>query len=104
MLNAVGINLTWILTVLAIVVGGAAIPLGMILMWPGMSTIATIAAPWIALAPSLTTWLVSARVRNCSVTVATTGAVLNTLAGNDVSVFLGPLFALILSYVFPWKH
>ena len=36
--------------------------------------------------------------------VATTGAVLNALAGNVVSVFLGPLFALILSYVFPWKY
>jgi hypothetical protein len=54
-LNVAGIDLTWILTVLAIIVGGAAVPLGMILMWPRVSTIAVIVAPWIALALSLIT-------------------------------------------------
>ncbi|KIX10161.1 uncharacterized protein Z518_01242 [Rhinocladiella mackenziei CBS 650.93] len=76
-LDAVGINLTWILTILAIIVGGAAIPPAMVLMWLRTSTIATIAAPWTALAMSLTTWLVSSRTRSGSITVATTGVVYN---------------------------
>jgi hypothetical protein len=103
-LNVAGIDLTWILTVLAIIVGGAAIPLGMILMWPRVSTIATIVAPWIALALSLTTWLVCTQLRSGSISVATTGIALNALAGNIVSVVSGPLLTILLTYLFPWKY
>jgi urea-proton symporter len=47
-LNAVSINLTWLLTMLAIIVGGASIPVGLILLWKRMSTVAAVAAPWVS--------------------------------------------------------
>jgi hypothetical protein len=103
-LNAAGIDLTWILTVLAIIVGGAAIPMAMILMWPPISTIAVIVSPWVGLVFSLITWLVVSKLRSGSISVATTGMALNALAGNIVSVLTGPIAAIILTWVFPWKY
>lgn len=73
-------------------------------MWPRVSTIATIVAPWIALALSLITWLVCTKLRSGNISVATTGIALNALAGNIVSVVSGPLLTLILTYLFPWKY
>lgn len=46
-LNAVGISLTWVLTVLGVIVGGAALPVGMIVLWEPISIVAAIGAPWI---------------------------------------------------------
>ncbi|GFG06226.1 uncharacterized transporter C460.05 [Aspergillus udagawae] len=43
-LNAVALSLTWVLTV---IVGRAAVPVGPILFWGRMSTVATIVAPWL---------------------------------------------------------
>ncbi|GFG26543.1 uncharacterized transporter C460.05 [Aspergillus udagawae] len=43
-LNAVALSLTWVLTV---IVGRAAVPVGPILLWGRMSTVATIVAPWL---------------------------------------------------------
>lgn len=48
-LNGVGVNLTWLLTILAIIVGGASTPIGLILLWKRISTAAAIFAPWIGL-------------------------------------------------------
>ena len=85
-------------------IGGAAIPLALVLMWPRMSTVGTIAAPWTALAMSFTAWLVCTKTRDGSITVETTGGVYNALAGNVVAVVSGPLIAVGLSYAFPWKY
>lgn len=54
-LNAAGLSLTWLLTVLGIIVGGCSVPVGMVLLWKRMSTVAAISAPWIGLACGL--WL-----------------------------------------------
>jgi len=59
MLNAVGLNLTWLLTVLAIIVGGASVPVGLILLWKRMSTVAAVGAPWIGMACGLTAWFIT---------------------------------------------
>lgn len=45
-LNAAGLSLTWLLTVLGIIVGGCSVPVGMVLLWKRMSTVAAISAPW----------------------------------------------------------
>lgn len=103
-LNAVGLNLTWLLTVLGIIVGGGAVPVGLVLLWPGMSTVATIAAPWIGLACGLTSWLITTWKRSGAISVATTGDTLNALAGNITSWGVGMLVAVVLSFIFPKKH
>lgn len=83
--------------------GGAAIPIAMILTWPRMSTVATVVTPWIGLAFGLTAWLVVTSLRSGSITVATTGIPINAVAGNIASLMTGLLFALALSFIFPWK-
>jgi len=72
-LNAVGLSLTWLLVVLGIIVGGASVPVGLILLWKRMSTVAAITAPWVGLVCGLTAWLVTASKRSGSITVASTG-------------------------------
>lgn len=102
-LNAVGLNLTWLLTVLAIIVGGAAIPIGLVLLWPRMSTAATIAAPWIGLICGLLAWFITAWKRAGAITVATTGDTTNAVAGNMTSFGVGCIVAVLLSIFLPAK-
>ncbi|MCJ1258802.1 urea active transporter [Lignoscripta atroalba] len=103
-LNAVNVNLTWLLTVLGVIVGGASIPVGMVLLWPRMSTIAAITAPWIGLAFGLTAWFVTTSKRSGAVTVATSGDATNAVAGNITSWGTGALIATLLTFLFPKKH
>ncbi|KAK3074965.1 urea permease [Teratosphaeriaceae sp. CCFEE 6253] len=72
-LNAVGLNLTWLLTILAIIVGGASIPVGLILLWGRMSTVAAVFAPWIGLVCGLIAWFITTWKRSGAITVATSG-------------------------------
>ncbi|KAJ5644553.1 hypothetical protein N7507_010564 [Penicillium longicatenatum] len=103
-LNAVGISLTWVLTVLGVIVGGAALPVGMILLWEPMSTVAAIAAPWIAFICGLICWFITAWKRSGAITVATTGDTTNAVAGNLASFGMGFTMAVVLTYLFPKKH
>lgn len=103
MLNAVGIDLTWVLTILAVIVGGASIPVGMILLWGRMSSIGALVAPWIGLCCGLPAWLVVTKLRSGAISVATTGNVINAVAGNITSSLAGIIAAVVLSYAFPAK-
>lgn len=103
MLNAVGINLTWVLTILGVIVGGASIPVGLILLWEPMSSVAAIVSPWIGTALGLVAWLVVTKLRSGSISVDTTGDVTNAVAGNITSCCAGVIASFILSYVFPGK-
>ena len=102
-LNVVGLNLTWLLTVQGIIVGGASVPVGLVLLWPRMSTAAAVGAPWIGLAFGLIGWFVTTAKRSGSITVDTTGDVTNAVAGNIASSVGGALIAAILTLAFP-KH
>lgn len=102
-LNAVGINLTWVLTILGVIVGGASLPVGLVLLWEPMSSIAALIAPWIGLALGMIAWLVVTKQRSGSITVETTGDVTNAVAGNITSCCAGLVSAFILSYAFPAK-
>ncbi|CAG8026841.1 unnamed protein product [Penicillium olsonii] len=102
-LNRVGISLTWVLTVLGVIVGGAALPVGMILLWEPMSTVAAICAPWIGFLCGVTVWFVTAYKRSGSIDVASTGDTTNALAGNLASFGVGFVMAAVLSYAFPGK-
>jgi hypothetical protein len=103
-LNAVGLTLTWLLTILGIIVGGASVPVGLVLLWPRMSTVAAIASPWIGLACGLIAWFVTTVKRSGVISVATTGDTTNAVAGNITSWGTGFLIAVVLSIVFPAKH
>lgn len=103
-LNAAGISLTWVLTVLGVIVGGAALPVGMILLWEPMSTVAAIAAPWIAFVCGIVCWFVTAWKRSGAINVATTGDTTNAVAGNLASFGMGFVMAVVLTYIFPKKN
>ncbi|TKA41786.1 hypothetical protein B0A54_08212 [Friedmanniomyces endolithicus] len=103
-LNAVGLNLTWLLTILAIIVGGASIPVGLILLWKRMSTVAAVASPWIGLVCGLIAWFVTTWKRSGSITVTTSGNTINAVAGNVTSWGVGLIMAVVLSLAFPAKY
>lgn len=71
-LNAVNVNLTWLLTVLGVMVGGASVPNGLVLLWPRMSTLATILAPWMGLCFGMIAWFVTTSKRSGVISVLTT--------------------------------
>ena len=103
-LNVAGLNLTWLLTILAIIVGGASIPIGFILLWERMSTAAAIGAPWIGLVCGLIAWFVTTWKRSGSITVETTGNTINAVAGNVTSWGVGFLMSGVLTVAFPAKY
>ena len=103
-LNAVGLNLTWLLTVLGIIVGGGAVPVGLVLLWPGLSHIAACATPYCGLTSGLIAWFVTTKLRSGAINVTTTGDTINAVAGNIASSCGGLVAAFVLSFVFPGKH
>ncbi|PYH29016.1 sodium:solute symporter family protein [Aspergillus neoniger CBS 115656] len=103
-LNAAGVSLTWLLTVLGVIVGGAAIPVGLILLWDRMSTVAAIAAPWIGFGLGIIVWFITSWKRSGGISVATTGDATNAVAGNLASFGVGTISAVLLSLLFPGKH
>ena len=103
-LNAVGLNLTWLLTILAIIVGGASIPVGLILLWKRMSTAAAIGAPWVGLVCGLTAWFITTWKRSGAITVETSGNTINAVAGNVTSWGVGFLMSGVLTLAFPAKY
>ncbi|KAH8898882.1 urea transporter [Thozetella sp. PMI_491] len=102
-LNAVAINITWILTILGVLVGGASIPVGLILLWEPMSTVAALVAPYVGLAFGLVAWFVVTKLRSGTITVDTTGDVTNAVAGNLTACGTGVVMAFALSFLFPGK-
>lgn len=100
-LNAVSINLTWVLTVLGTIVGGASIPVGLILLWEPMSTVAALAAPWTGTALGLVVWFVVTKSRSGVINVETTGDVTNAVAGNLTACGVGVIMSFVLSFIFP---
>lgn len=103
-LNAVGVNLTWLLTVLAIIVGGGAVPVGLVLIWKRTSTVAATASPWIGLACGLTAWFVTAYKRSGEISIESTGDTTNAVAGNITSFGVGWLACVVLTLLFPAKY
>lgn len=102
-LNAVSINLTWVLTILGVIVGGASIPVGLILLWEPMSSVAALISPWTGTALGLVAWFVVTKLRSGSISVETTGDVTNAVAGNVTSCCTGIIMAFLLSYLSPGK-
>jgi hypothetical protein len=102
-LNAVNVNLTWLLTVLGVIVGGASVPVGLILLWPRMSTLAAIISPWLGLSLGLIAWFVTTKQRSGEINVTTTGDAINAVAGNITSWVSGALLSVIITFLAPKK-
>lgn len=102
-LNVASINLTWILTVLGVIVGGAAMPVGLVLLWSRMSTVAVLFSPWIGFFSGLVAWFVVTHLRSGEINVMTTGDATNAVAGNVTSWGTGLLMAVLLTFLFPRK-
>jgi hypothetical protein len=91
------------LTVLGIIVGGASIPVGLILLWSRMSTVAVLFSPWIGFFAGLTAWFIVTHLRSGMINVTTTGNATNAVAGNITSWGTGSVMAIALSLLFPKK-
>lgn len=104
-LSASGVDITWILTVGGVIVGGGGIPLGLIVLFPSwMSTIAAIGAPLVASPLGLIAWFVTTHIRSGTITAVTTGDLTNALAGSATACGTGAVVAIVLSILFPYKY
>lgn len=100
-----GVDITWILTQGGCMVGGGGIPLGLILLWPSrISTPAAIGAPLIGMSLGIMTWLITTHMRSGVISVATTGELINSLAGSSTTCGVGALVAVLFSFLFPYKY
>ncbi|OQV06051.1 hypothetical protein CLAIMM_10688 [Cladophialophora immunda] len=104
-LSASGIDITWILTVGGVLVGGGGIPLGLIVLFPSrMSTAAAIGAPLIASPLGLTAWFVTTHIRSGTINAVTTGDLTNALVGSATACGTGAVVAVVFSLLFPYKY
>ncbi|KAK5409857.1 urea permease [Exophiala xenobiotica] len=104
-LSAGGVDITWLLTVGGVIVGGGGIPLGLIVLFPSrISTVAAIGAPLIASPLGLTAWFVTTKLRSGAITAVSTGALDNTLSGSATACGTGLVVAVVFSILFPYKY
>ncbi|KAG8630355.1 hypothetical protein KVT40_001974 [Elsinoe batatas] len=102
-----GISLGYLYLLMGVIISGAVIPASLTLLWERQSWAAATFSPPMALACSLTGWLVQAS-REGPLTVEVTGANNPMLVGNVVALLSPLLFIPVLSFVFPsgkydWK-
>lgn len=104
-LNASGVDLTWLLTICGIMIGGGGFPLGFAVLFPHfMSTAAAVAAPILAAPTGIVVWLVTTHFRSGEISIATTGDGTNAFAGSLSTLGMGLTAAIVLSIVFPKKY
>jgi len=78
-------------------------PVGFILLWSRMSTIAVLLSPWIGFFSGLIAWFVVTHLRSGVINVETTGDATNAVAGNVTSWGTGLVTAVLLSFCVPGK-
>ncbi|KAF2808751.1 urea transporter [Mytilinidion resinicola] len=101
--HAAGISLNYLISILACLIGGGALPMAFIVFWDGTSTFAAIVSPIVGLCSGLISWMVCTKVRSGSITIATTGDVYNSLTGDCVSLGMGLVCIVVLSLLVPDK-
>ncbi|KAL4875894.1 solute symporter family transporter [Aspergillus karnatakaensis] len=104
-LSASGIDITWIITCVGVIVGGGGIPLAFVVLFPKwVSTPGAIAAPLIAMPLGFVAWFATTHIRSGVISVATTGEATNALAGSSTTCGIGAILVLALSWVFPSRY
>ncbi|RVX70503.1 hypothetical protein B0A52_05154 [Exophiala mesophila] len=101
--NVLGINLGWLFLVMGLLIGGGVMPAAFSITWRGQTKAAVIIAPLVGLSAGLTSWLVTARAYFGEITIATTGEMYSTLAGNMAGFLVGMTTSLIISFAKPDK-
>lgn len=81
-----------------------AVPVGLILLWGRMSTVAAVMAPWLGFACGIAVWFVTAMKRSGAINVETTADGTNAVAGKLASFGVGIVSAVVLSYLFPKRY
>jgi Na+/proline symporter len=101
--HAAGISLNYLISILACLLGGGALPMAFIVLWDRTSTFAAIVSPIVGLCSGLIAWMVATKVRSGTITIATTGDVYNSLTGDCVSLGMGLVCIVLFSYLVPNK-
>ncbi|KAF2644173.1 urea transporter [Massarina eburnea CBS 473.64] len=98
-----GISLNYLISILACLLGGGALPMAFIVLWDRTSTFAAIVSPIIGLCSGLISWMVVTQIRSGAINIATTGDVYNSLTGDCVSLGMGLVCVIFFSYLVPDK-
>ena len=101
--HAVGVSLSWLVKIFGCLMGGGSFPIAAVVLWDGTSTFAAQASPIIGLSSGLTAWMVTTKLRSGTINITTTGDSFNSLAGDCVSLGMGLVSVVLLSFIFPNK-
>lgn len=101
--HAAGISLNYLISIMACLLGGGALPMAFIVLWDRTSTFAAIVAPIVGLCSGLISWVVTTKVRSGTINIITTGNVYNSLTGDCVSLGMGLICIILFSYLVPDK-
>lgn len=102
--HAAGVSLGWLVKIFACLMGGGSFPIAAIILWDGTSTFAAQASPILGLASGLTAWMVTTKIRSGAINITTTGDSFNSLAGDCVSLGVGLVSVVVLSFLYPEKR
>lgn len=105
--NHAGFSVTYLITLIGILVDSAVIPMACTIMWKKQSLAAVLIAPILCSTVAVLAWLLTAYTHYGSVTIATTSEVLPLVAGNMMSlcgpIVVTPLVTYIRPDNFDWQ-
>ncbi|KAF2116040.1 hypothetical protein BDV96DRAFT_686470 [Lophiotrema nucula] len=101
--HAAAISLNYLISMLACLLGGGALPMAFIVLWDKTSTFAANVSPIVGLFSGLISWMVATKVRSGTINITTTGDVYNSLTGDCVSLGMGLVCIVLFSYFVPDK-
>lgn len=99
--HAIGIDLGWLFLTMGLLIGGAVFPAAFAVTWKGQTRAGAIAGALTGFAAGITAWLVEAKVYYGALSIATTGGVFPTLAGNVAAVMTGLIVTTLVSLAKP---
>lgn len=102
--HAAGISLGWLVKIFGCLMGGASFPIAAVVLWDRTSTFAAQASPILGLISGLSAWMITTKVRSGSINITTTGDSFNSLAGDCVSLGVGLVSVVLLTFLYPEKQ
>ncbi|KAJ0329195.1 hypothetical protein COL5a_004431 [Colletotrichum fioriniae] len=102
-INYVGISMGYLYLMMGVIISSAVLPAALTLLWDGQSWAAATFSPIIGFALSMTTWLVTTKIKYGELSVTNTGANEPMLAGNLTSLLSPIVFIPLLTFIPPFK-
>ena len=99
----IGISMGYLYLLMGVIISSAVLPAGLTLLWSRQSWAAATLSPPLGLICSLIAWLVTAKKEGGTLTVDSTGANNQMLAGNVVAL-LSPLVFIPFFSIFGWSR